>query len=155
MPDDRTTGRPMADNTVSVTTATARAGTDRAQQGAEAAKRRQAQDMGQFNELVEEAARVSQEFTNRATQNAQALIGLTEASVSGWQQAVSELSQQMQQAIEHQSRVFNAALQVCRPEQLFDLHSDFVTERFQAQLATSARLAQIAAALATQAAQRL
>jgi len=51
--------------------------------------------------------------------------------------------------------MFNAALQVCRPEQLFDVHSDFVTARLQAQLGTSARLAQIAADLTAQVARRL
>jgi hypothetical protein len=50
--------------------------------------------------------------------------------------------------------MFNAALQVCRPEQLFEVHSDFVTARLQAHLGTSARLAQIAADLAAQVARR-
>jgi hypothetical protein len=44
---------------------------------------------------------------------------------------------------------------VCRPEQLFEVHSDFVAGRLQAQLGTGARLARIAADLATQVARRL
>ena len=83
------------------------------------------------------------------------LIDLAEVSTSGWQQAVSELSQQMQQAIADQTQMFNGAFQVCRPEQLFDVHSDFVTARLQAQLGTSARLAQITADLTAQVARRL
>ena len=61
----------------------------------------------------------------------------------------------MQQAVADQAQMFNAAFQVCRPEQLFDVHSDFVAARLQAQLGTSARLAQITADLTAQAARRL
>jgi hypothetical protein len=153
MPDDRTTGRALAEDAAYVTTA--RAGTDQARQQAGTAERLPAQPLDPLNRLVEDAARVSQELTDRTAQNVQALIELTEASVAGWHQAVSELSQQAQQAIDHQTRMFNAALQACRPEQLFDVHSDFVTERLQAQLGTGARLAQIAADLTTQVARRL
>ena len=153
MPDDRTTGRALAEDAAYVTTA--RAGTDQARQQAGTAERLPAQPLDPLNRLVEDAARVSQELTDRTAQNVQALIELTEASVAGWHQAVSELSQQAQQAIDHQTRMFNAALQVCRPEQLFDVHSDFVTARLQAQLGTGARLAQITADLTTQVAQRL
>ena len=74
---------------------------------------------------------------------------------AGWQQAVSELTDQTQQAMADQTRMFNAALQVCRPEQLFEVHSAFVTGRLQAQLGTGARLARIAADLGTQVARRL
>jgi hypothetical protein len=142
MPDDRTTGRALAEDAAYVTTA--RAGTDQARQQAGTAERLPAQPLDPLNRLIEDAARVSQELTDRATQNVQALINLTEVSTSGWQQAVAD-----------QAQMFNAAFQVCRPEQLFDVHSDFVAARLQAQLGTSARLAQIAADLTAQVARRL
>jgi hypothetical protein len=153
MPDHRTTGRALAEDAVHA--AVARTGIDQARQQAGTAERLPAQPLDPLNRLVEDAARVSQELTDRTAQNVQALIELTEASVAGWQQAVSELSQQMQQAIADQTQMFNAAFQVCRPEQLFDVHSDFVTARLQAQLGTSARLAQITADLTAQVARRL
>ena len=153
MPDHRTTGRALAKDAVHV--ATARAGTDQARQRDETTEPLPAHPLDPLNRLVEDAAWVSQELTDRATQNVQTLIDLTEISTSGWQQAVSELSQQMQQAIAERAQMFNAAFQVCRPEQLFDMHSDFVTARLQAQLGTSARLAQIAADLSAQVARRL
>jgi hypothetical protein len=152
MPDYRTSGRVRAADAGHVTTA--RAGADRTQQRAETTERLPAQPFDPLNRLVEDTARVSQELTDRATQNAQVLIDLTAVSASGWQKAVSELSQQTQQAIADQARMFNAALQVCRPEQLFDVHTDFVTARLQAQLGASARWAQIAADLTAQVAQR-
>jgi glycerol-3-phosphate dehydrogenase len=153
MPDHRTTGRALAEDAVHA--AVARTGIDQAQQPDETTEPLLAQPLDLLNRLVEDTTRVSQEFTDRATRNVQALIDLTEVSTSGWQQAVSELSQQMQQAIADQTQMFNAAFQVCRPEQLFDVHSDFVTARLQAQLGTSARLAQITADLTAQAARRL
>jgi hypothetical protein len=153
MPDDRTTGRTLADEAVPMITV--QVGAEQGRPRAEPAECLSAQTFDVVNQLVEDTARVSQELTNRATQNLQALIHLTELSACGWQQAASELSQQTQQMIDHQIRAFNAAFQVCRPEQLYDLHSDFVTERLQAQLGTSARLAQITADLTAHVAQRL
>jgi hypothetical protein len=153
MPDYRTTTRALAEDAVHMTTT--RAGTDQARQRGETTEPLPEQPLDPLIRLVEDAARGLWEFTDRTSQNMQALIELTEVSTSSWQQAVSELSQQTQQAIADQTQMFNAALQVCRPEQLFDVHSDFVTERLQAQLGTSARLAQIAADLTAQVAQRL
>ena len=153
MPDARMTGRALAEDAVHV--ATARAGTDQARQRGETTGHLSAEPSDPLNRLVHDAARASQELTDRATWGVQALIDLAEISAAGWQQAGSELSQQTQQAIADQARMFNAALQVCRPEQLFEVHSDFVTARLQAQLGTSARLAQIAAGLAAQVARRL
>jgi hypothetical protein len=153
MPDARTTGRAPAEDAAHVTTA--RTGTDQARQRAETTGRLPEQPLAPLNRLVEDAGRVSQELTGLATQNVQALIDLAEVSAAGWQQAVSELTDQTQQAIADQTRMFNAALQVCRPEQLFEVHSAFVTGRLQAQLGTGARLARIAADLGTQVARRL
>jgi hypothetical protein len=153
MPDYRTTTRALAEDAVHVTTT--RASTDQALQRDETTEPLPAQPLDPLIRLVEDTARVSWEFTDRASQNVQVLIELTEVSTSSWQQAVSELNQQTQQAIANQAQMFNAALQVCRPEQLFDVHSDFVTARLQAQLGTSARLAQIAADLTAQVARRL
>jgi hypothetical protein len=153
MPDARTTGRAPAEDAAHVTTA--RTGTDQARQRAETAGRLPAQPLAPLDRLVEDAARVSQELTDRAAQTLQALIELTEVSAAGWQQAVSEVTDQTQQAIADQTQMFNAALQACRPEQLFEVHSAFVTGRLQAQLGTGARLARIAADLATQVARRL
>src|SRR5687768_18262849 len=98
MPDDRTTGRTLADDAVPVITI--QIGTERGRPRTEPAERLSAQTFDMVNRLVEDTARVSQEFTNRTTQNLQALIHLTELSACGWQQAVSELSQQTQQAID-------------------------------------------------------
>ena len=153
MPDARTTGHAVAEDADHV--ATARAGTDQARQCGETTGRLSAEPSDPLNRLVHDAARASQELTDRATRSVQALIDLAEISAAGWQQAGSELSQQTLQAIADQARMLNAALQVCRPEQLFEVHSDFVTARLQAQLGTSARLAQIAADLAAQVARRL
>jgi len=153
MPDNRTTGRALAEDAAPVTTA--RASIGQARQQAETTERPPAPPLDPLNRLVEDAARVSQELTDRAAQTVQALIDLTEVSAAGWQQAASELSQQTQQAIADRARMFDAALQACRPEQLFDVHSDFVTARLQAQLGTGARLARIAADLTTQVVRRL
>jgi|SRR5690349_19923639 len=153
MPDARTTGRAPAEDAAHVTTA--RTGPDQARPRAEPTGRLPEQPLAPLDRLVEDAARVSQELTDRATQNVQALIELTEVSAAGWQQAVSELTDQTQQAMADQARMLNAALQVCRPEQLFEVHSDFVAGRLQAQLGSGARLARIAADLTTQVARRL
>jgi hypothetical protein len=127
MPDHRTPGRALAKDAVHA--AIARTGIDQAQQPDETTEPLPVQPLDLLNRLVEDTAHVSQKFTDRATRNVQALIDLTEVSISGWQQAVSELSQQMQQAIADQTQMFNAAVQMCRPEQVLDMHSDFVTAR--------------------------
>ena len=66
MPDARTTGRAPAEDAAHVTTA--RTGTDQPRQRAETTERRPEQPLAPLNRLVGDAARVSQELTDRATQ---------------------------------------------------------------------------------------
>jgi hypothetical protein len=156
MPDDsRTPDRTRAEEAVLVTKATMREGVGLVAHEMKAAERGAVQPLGPLHQFVEETMRVTQDVTNHATQNLDTLIRLATAAADGWQQAIGELTQRHQQAVERQTQVLNEALMVRQPDELLAVHSRFLTEFVQLQLGTYARLAQIGATISQQAAQRL
>jgi hypothetical protein len=91
----------------------------------------------------------------QAGQNFDLAVQLTGTAVSSSQAVQSALSQHVQQAVQRTRDALTQASQVRSPSALLDLHSGYVTDNLQAVLATHARLAQIAADAAQQAADQL
>jgi hypothetical protein len=105
--------------------------------------------------LVEQAVRAVHTAVQQAGQNFDLTVQLTGTAVSSSQAVQSALSQHVQQAVQRTRDALTQASQVRSPSALLDLQSSYVTDNLQAVLATHARLAQIAADAAQQAADQL
>jgi hypothetical protein len=105
--------------------------------------------------VAEQAARAVQTAVQQAGQNLDLAVQLTGTAVSSSQAVQSALTQHVQQAVQRTRDALTQASQVRSPSALLDLHSGYVTDNLQAVLATHARLAEIAADAAQQAANKL
>jgi hypothetical protein len=105
--------------------------------------------------LVEQAARTAQSAVQQADQNLALALQLAGTAVSSYQAVQSELAEHAQQAVQRTLDALTQASQVRSPIALLDLQSTYLTDSLQAVLATSARLAEIAAEVAQQAADKL
>src|SRR5687767_11392786 len=105
--------------------------------------------------LIEQAVRAAQTAVQQAGQNFDLAVQLTGTAVSSSQAVQSALTQHVQQAVQRTRDALTQASQVRSPTALLDLQSGYVTDNLQAVLATHARLAQIAADGAQQAADKL
>jgi hypothetical protein len=108
-----------------------------------------------MHRVAEQAARAVQTAVQHAGQNLDLAVQLTGTAVSSSQAVQSALSQYVQQAVQRTRDALTQASQVRSPTALLDLQSSYVTDNLQAVLATNARLAQIAADAAQQAADQL
>jgi hypothetical protein len=115
-----------------------------AQQGAEKAQN-----------LIEQAARTVQVAVQQAGQNLDLALQLTGTAASGYQSVHSELAGHARQAVQRTQDALTQASQVRSPTALLDLQNSYLTDSLRAALATNARLAQIAADVARQAADKL
>ena len=113
-------------------------------------------------DLVERAAHMVQAAVQQANQNLALALQLTGTATSGYQSVQSELAGHAQQAVQRTqdaltqaSQVLIQASQVRSPAALLDLQSSYLTDNLRAVLATNARLAEIAADVARQAAGKL
>jgi len=104
---------------------------------------------------VERAARAAQAVVQQANQNLTLALQLTGTAASGYQSAQSELAGQARQAVQRTQDALTQASQVRSPTALLDLQGSYLTDSLRAMLATNARLAQIAADVARQAADKL
>ena len=105
--------------------------------------------------LVEQAARAAQAVVQQANQNLDLALQLAGTAASGYQSVQTELAAYARQAAQRTQDALTQASQVRSPIALLDLQSSYVTDNLQAVLATNARLAQIAADAAQQAADQL
>ena len=105
--------------------------------------------------LVEQAARTAQTAVQQAGQNLELALQLTGTAVSSYQAVQSKLAEHARQAVRRTLDALTQASQVRSPTALLDLQSTYLTDSLQAMLATSARLAEIAAGVAQQAADKL
>jgi hypothetical protein len=105
--------------------------------------------------LVEQAACTAQSAVQQAGQNLALARQLAGTAVSSYQAVQSELAEHAQQAVQRTLDALTQASQVRSPTALLDLQSTYLTDNLQAVLATNARLAEIAAGIAQQAADKL
>ena len=105
--------------------------------------------------LVEQAARAAQAVVQQANQNLDLALQLTGTAASGYRSVQSELAGQARQAVQRTQDALTQAAQVRSPIALLDLQGSYLTDSLQAALATNARLAEIAADVARQAAGKL
>jgi hypothetical protein len=105
--------------------------------------------------LVEQAARTAQTVVQQANQNLDLALQLTGTAASGYQSVQAELAKQVRQAVQRTQDALTQASQVRSPTALLDLQDSYLTDNLRAVLATNARLAEIAAGVARQAAGKL
>ena len=105
--------------------------------------------------LVEQAARAAQAAVQQANQNLDLALQLTGTAASGYQSVQAELVGQARQAVQRAQDALTQASQVRSPTALLDLQGSYLTDSLRAALATNARLAEIAADVARQAADKL
>ena len=105
--------------------------------------------------LVEQAARAAQTVVQQANQNLDLALQLTGTAASGYQSVQAELAKQARQAVQRTQDALTQASQVRSPTALLDLQGSYLTDSLRAVLATNARLAEIAADVARQAADKL
>ena len=105
--------------------------------------------------LIEQAARTTQVAVQQANQNLNLALQLTGTAASGYQSVQAELAKQARQAVQRTQDTLTQASQVRSPTALLDLQNSYLADSLQAALATNARLAQIAADVARQAADKL
>jgi hypothetical protein len=105
--------------------------------------------------LVEQATRTVQTVVQQAGQNLALARQLAGTATSGYQSVHAELAGQARQAVQRTQDALTQASQVRSPTALLDLQSTYLTDSLQAVLATNARLAEIAAGVAQQAADKL
>jgi N-acetylglucosamine kinase-like BadF-type ATPase len=105
--------------------------------------------------LVEQAARAAQAVVQQANQNLDLALKLTGTAASGYQSVQSELAKQARQAMQRTQDALTQAFQVRSPTALLDLQGSYLADSLRAALATNARLAEIAADVARQAAGKL
>jgi hypothetical protein len=105
--------------------------------------------------LVEQAARAAQTVVQQANQNLDLALQLTGTAASGYQSVQAELAKQVRQAVQRTQDALTQASWVRSPTALLDLQNSYLTDSVRAALATNARLAEIAADVARQAADKL
>ena len=105
--------------------------------------------------LVEQAARAAQAVVQQANQNLDLALQLTGTAASGYQSVQAELAKQVRQAVQRTQDALTQASWVRSPTALLDLQNSYLTDSVRAALATNARLAEIAADVARQAADKL
>ena len=105
--------------------------------------------------LIEQAARAAQAAVQQANQNLDLALQLTGTAASGYQSVQAELAGQARQAVQRTQDALTQASQVRSPTALLDLQGSYLTDSLRAALATNARLAEIAADVARQAADKL
>ena len=105
--------------------------------------------------LVEQAARTVQTIVQQAGQNLDLALQLAGTATSGYQSVQSELAGHARQVVQRTQDALTQAAQVRSPTALLDLQNSYLTDSLRAVLATNARLAEIAAGVARQAAGKL
>jgi hypothetical protein len=105
--------------------------------------------------VAEQAARAAQTTVQQAGQNLDLALQLTGTAVSSSQAVQSTLAEHVQQAVQRTLDALTQASKVRSPTALLDLQNSYVTDSLQAVLVTNARLAEIAANVAQQAADKL
>ena len=109
----------------------------------------------QMQRVAEQAARAAQTTVQQAGQNLDLALQLTGTAVSSSQAVQSTLAEHVQQAVQRTRDALTQASKVRSPTALLDLQNSYVTDSLQAVLVTNARLAEIAANVAQQAADTL
>jgi len=104
---------------------------------------------------VEQAARTAQNAVQQANQNLDLALQLTGTAASGYRSVHSEVAAYARQAAQRTQDALTQASQVRSPNALLDLQNFYLTDSLRAALATNARLAEIAADVARQAADKL
>ena len=105
--------------------------------------------------VAPKSAENAQHLVKQAGQNLALARQLAGTAVSSYQAVQSELAEHAQQAVQRTLDALTQASQVRSPIALLDLQSTYLTDNLQAVLATNARLAEIAAGVAQQAADKL
>jgi hypothetical protein len=109
----------------------------------------------QLGTAANQATRAAHDVAQRTGENLDVVIQVVTTAASGYQSVVTELVDQGQQAFQRNVDAFNQALRVRNTTDLLNIHSRYLHDSLGAVLSTSARISEISAKAATEAAGKL
>ena len=109
----------------------------------------------QFSTVANQAARAAREGTQRTSENLGVAMQVVTTAASGYQSVVTALVEQGQQAFKRNVDAFNQALRVRSTGDLLNIQTRYLHDSLGAVLNTSARISEISAKTATEAASKL
>ena len=109
----------------------------------------------QFSTVANQAARAAREGTQRTSENLGVAMQVVTTAASGYQSVVTELVEQGQQAFKRNVDTFNQALRVRSTTDLLNIQTRYLHDSLGAVLNTSARISEISAETAAEAAGKL
>jgi hypothetical protein len=138
---------------------TIEAGADQARRVTEAsvqeAQRALDRSSRQLATAADQATRTARDVAHRASDNLDAVIQVVTTAASGYQSVVTELVDQGQQAFQRNVDVINQTLRVRNATDLLNIQTRYLHDSLGAVLNTSARISEISAKTATEAAGKL
>jgi hypothetical protein len=109
----------------------------------------------QFSTVANQATHAAREGTQRTSENLGVAMQVVTTAASGYQSVVTELVEQGQQAFKRNVDAFNQALRVRSTGDLLNIQTRYLHDSLGAVLNTSARISEISAKTATEAASKL
>jgi hypothetical protein len=109
----------------------------------------------QFSTVANQAARAAREGTQRTSENLGVAMQVVTTAASGYQSVVTALVEQGQQAFKRNVDTFNQALRVRSTTDLLNIQTRYLHDSLGAVLNTSARISEISAETAAEAAGKL
>ena len=109
----------------------------------------------QFSTVANQAARAAREGTQRTSENLGVAMQVVTTAASGYQSVVTALVEQGQQAFKRNVDTFNQALRVRSATDLLNIQTRYLHDSLGAVLNTSARISEISAETAAEAAGKL
>jgi hypothetical protein len=133
----------------------AKTGAQVAQVGAQETKRVMDVASRQLASVTDQASRTAREVADRTGQNFDTVMQVATTAASGYQSVMSELVGQSQQAAQRYVDALNQAFRVRSPNDLLNIQSRYLQDSLNAMLTTSAKISQITADTANEAAGKL
>jgi hypothetical protein len=109
----------------------------------------------QISTAANQATRAAREGTQRTSENLGVAMQVVTTAASGYQSVVTELVEQSQQAFKRNVDTFNQALRVRNATDLLNVQTRYLHDSLGAVLNTSARISEISAETAAEAAGKL
>jgi hypothetical protein len=133
----------------------AKTGAQVAQVGAQETKRVMDVASRQLASVTDQASHTAREVADRTGQNFDTVMQVATTAASGYQSVMSELVGQSQQAAQRYVDALNQAFRVRSPNDLLNIQSRYLQDSLNAMLTTSAKISQITADTANEAAGKL
>jgi len=133
----------------------AKTGVQVAQAGAQETQRVMERATQQLASVTDQATRTARDVAQRTGQNLDTVMQVATTAASGYQSVMSELVGQSQQAAQRYIDAVNQTLRVRNANDLLNIQSRYLHDSLNAFLSTSAKISQISADVANEAADKL